>query len=66
MAGKNFTSLPMEQIGQIINKLSVVYSNYLGNMLVVNTQALVRFTYAAVKIFIHEETRKKITLIGTS
>lgn len=65
MGGKNFTSLPIEQIGNIINKLGIVYSMYLGNMLVINTQTFVKFTFTAVKIFIHEETRKKITLLDT-
>lgn len=54
MGGKNFTSLPIEQIGNIINKLGIVYSMYLGHMLVINTQTFVKFTFTAVKIFIHE------------
>lgn len=65
MGGKNFTSLPFEAIGSIIKKMSIVYSNYLGNMLVINTQTFVKFTYNAIKLFIHEETRKKISMLNT-
>jgi hypothetical protein len=37
---------------------------YLGMMLVINTQTFVKFTYTALKIFIQEETRRKITLLS--
>lgn len=60
MGSKNFTSLPLEAVGSIIKKLSIVYSNYLGAMAVINTQSFIKFTYMAIKIFIHEDTRKKI------
>lgn len=53
MEGNNFTSLPIEQIGAIIKKLSIVYSMYLGTLLVINCPTFVKFTYTAVKIFIH-------------
>jgi hypothetical protein len=64
MGGQNFTSLRVDAIGSIIRKLSTVYSMYLGALLVINAQTFVRFTYAALSIFIHEETRKKITLLS--
>lgn len=64
MGGKNFTSLPLEAIGNIIKKLSIVYSMYLGAMPVINTHSFVKFTYTAIKMFIHEDTRKKITLLS--
>lgn len=64
MGGKNFTSLPLPSLGNIIKKMSIVYSMYLGTMLVVNSQTFVKFTYNALKPFIHEETKKKIILLG--
>lgn len=63
MQGKNFTSLPIESIGSIIKKLAIVYSMYLGNLLVINAPTFVKFTYTAVKIFIHEDTRQKIQIL---
>lgn len=39
---------------------------YLGTLLVINCPTFVKFTYSAIKIFIHEETRKKMHLLGVN
>lgn len=66
MGGKNFTSLPLEAIGSIIKKLAVVYSMYLGEMLVINTQYFIKLSYYALRGFIDESTRQKIHLLDSS
>ncbi len=65
MGGKNFTSLPFEALGSIIKKMSIVYSMFLGTMLIINTQNFIKFSFNAFKIFIHEDTRKKILMLNT-
>lgn len=62
MGGKNF-GLPFDALGKIIQKLSIIYSMYLGQMIAINTQNFVKFTYQGIKFFIHEETKKKITIL---
>lgn len=57
MGGKSFTSLPIETMGSIIKKMSIVYSMYLGHMIIVNSTKVVKISYSALKVFIHEETR---------
>ena len=64
--GEQVLGLPIDAIGNIIKKLAVVYSMFLGEMLVLNASYLVRGSYWAAKPFIHEDTRKKITLLGKS
>ena len=64
MGGKSFTSLPFDAILSIIKKLTIVYSMYLGSMLVLNTNKIIKITYFAVKKFLHEETIAKIQLLG--
>lgn len=66
MGGKNFTSLPFEAIGNIIKKMSIIYSTYLGIMLVINTSYFIKLSYKALSIFIHEETRKKIQMLDSN
>ena len=63
--GKNFTSLPIDATISIIKKLSIVYSMYLGKMAIINTNYLMKLTYLTIKKFIHEETAKKIVLLGS-
>lgn len=60
MGGKNFTSLPFDGILNIVKKLSIVYSMYLGSMLIINANKFVKITYFTVKKFLHEETVNKI------
>lgn len=36
---------------------------YLGQLIAINTQSFVKFTYQGIKYFIHEETRKKIVIL---
>ena len=64
MGGKSFTSLPFDAILNTIKKLTIIYSMYLGAMLVLNTNKLIKITYFTVKKFLHEETAAKIQLLG--
>lgn len=65
MGSKNFTSLPFDTIITIIKKLSVVYSMLLGRMLIINTNSLIRLSYCAISKLLHEETVKKIKVLGS-
>ena len=62
--GKVF-SLPLDALGKIISKLAVIYSKLLGEMLILNSSYFVRGSYWAARNFIHEDTRNKITLLGS-
>ncbi len=53
MGGKNFTSLPFDAILNIVKKLTIVYSMYLGSMLIINSNFFIKLTYSAIKKFIH-------------
>jgi uncharacterized protein YehS (DUF1456 family) len=65
MGSKTFTSLPFDTIITIIKKLSVVYSMLLGRMLIINTNSLIRLSYCAISKLLHEETVKKIKVLGS-
>ena len=52
MGGKNFTSLPLDGLVNIITKLGTVYSLRLGALVVLNTNYIIKLSYMALKPFI--------------
>ena len=66
MGNKSITSMPFDKLVAIITKLSVVYSLRLGAMAILNTNYLFKLSYIALKPFISEETKNKITILTSS
>ena len=52
LEGYNLTSLNIDKIKKIVDKLSIVYSMYLGKMLVTNTGKINKMLYSGCKKFI--------------
>ena len=51
---KNLTSIPINNLRTIIEKLGSVYSLRLGHMLIVNLNYFLKFAFNTFKPFIHE------------
>lgn len=59
-------SLPFKVILNIVEKLTTVFSNRLGKMLVLNVNFALRMMYAAATPFIHPVTQAKTKLFSAS
>ena len=64
IGGKSLIGISLDDILTVIKKLSVVYANFLGIMLITNSSSFIKMSYFTIKQFIHEETVNNIHIFG--
>lgn len=64
--GKNFSSLPLTVVKEMVLKMSYVFSMRMGKLLIINCNYLIKLMYSTVSPFLAEVTREKINLLSVS
>ena len=62
--GQNFTALNIDKIKEISNKMAIIYSYLLGEMVGINIGKITKTLWNIMKKFVHPNTVKLVTILS--